>query len=736
MEKTNYKYQPADTHIIFNDGTWCFDDDGELVLKPDPGIAPIIKPLPAPPPIETIAGYGLSPKNQYWENLCPRMPYELEQLNADPDLTDEEKIAKLDENPNFYKQEIDYILWHQHVIRHGWWFFNKGKPIPLTADHMFYLTVWKIENQHPEFRMRDWEVHWAIKIFCDDDPLCIGINRPKERQIGETNIVSSARLRRASTTPFYKTYMQSKDEQHAATIHELLIYENWKQMPFYLKPIWDGDANQIREIRFFAPKFKHRPGYGKKALKSIIGYRDGGEKALDGIPQIDFIHNDEIGKSDKVDVYVRWEKQKYCLKQGAVKTGFAINTSTVDEMEHSGGKEFKLLCDESHYSPPMKQSKDYKPRDENGWTRSGLVNIFIPSNEGFLIEKQGPKGEKIRSIDKYGYADIRWTTEYLMNERALAKTGSTEKYLALLKERPLWWEECFLYNVTECHFDLAIIRQRLTELGLMNPKPWRKGNFYWVDGIKGGRVDFKDDPENGRWIVSMLLDSKESNRVVRLDGQLMPDNWMKFVMACDPYKYGKKKSSNGRYSNGGCAVIRKRDFSIDPDGKDVKLWQTFNIVCTYSYRHHHLDMYAEDMIMTAHYYGCKMSEETNFSYLNQYFEREGYGHFLYHFIDEKTGIEREEAGQDSQTRQKMEYFRLLDDFISKHGLRCNHEEVLEDCMNIQDDFGPYDRLVSVAHALKAAREDEFYIPKMILNQEPDQELIEYYKGYEVNLNFN
>lgn len=728
--KTKYTYQEADSTIIFNDGTWCIEN-GELVMKPDPALAPIVRPLPPCPPVEAIAGYGLKPEDQYWDNLCPKMPYELEQLCADKDLTDEQKVAKLDENPKFYKQEIEYILWHQKAIREGWWMFNKGKPIHLTHDFVFFLTVWKMGGEKPTFRMRDWEWFWAVKSFGDEEPFCIGLNIPKERQIGDTNKASACRLRRASITPYYKTFMQSKDEKHAEFIHDNIVYENWKNLPFYLRPIWDGDVMQKAEIRFFSPNFKGRAGYGKQALKSVIGYRDGSEKGLDGIPQIQLIHNDEIGKSENVDVYIRWQKQRYCLKHGAIKTGFAINTSTVDEMEHSGGKEFKFLCDESHWEAPMKQSKDYVQRDPvSGWTKSGLVNIFIPSNEGFLDYKE-VKGKKVYSIDKYGYADLMWTTSYINQEREIAKKGSTEKYLAMLKERPMWWDECFLYNVSHCHFDLAIIRERLTQISFMNPKPYRRGNFYWVDGKKGTKVDWKDDEENGRWILSKLLSNTESNRVVNVQGKMFPDNWMNYVLACDPYKFGKKKGSDG----GGC-VMRKRDLGMDDNNKDVSLWLTFAPVCTYSFRHHHLDMYAEDMIMTAVYFGCKMSEETNFSYLNQYFEREGYGNFVYKFINNETGIENEQGGQDSQIKQKMEYFRLIDDYISKHGLRCNHPELLEDAMNIQDDFGPYDRLISFAHALKAAKEDEFYFPKMLINQEPDDDLLDFFEGYSLNQNNN
>ncbi len=718
MAKKNpppYKYLPADTEVIFNDGTYM-PGDGKKI---DPGIAAIIKPLPLCPPIETIAGYGLDPKDQYWDALKPSIPIRLQEMMDDLDTSNEEKIATLDANPEYFSEEIKYILWHHKVIREGWWFFNKGKPTNLTHDHMHYLTVWEIDGRHPYYVKSDWEWHWAVKIFGEDDPLHFGITFTKERRRGDSNKAQNCALRRLITVTNFKGTLQSKENEHAKDIFQGMTMATWDVMPFYLQPIWNVDIGNRSIIRCSFPKIKSHPNYRKKALNSFVTFDNSNETAIDGL-KFNFVHNTEPGKTTEANIYTRWGIQQPCLVLGAVKIGFSIFESTVEEMEFGGGSIYKKLTDESHLVPPINKSKDYLPCKDNGATHSKLVNIYIPANES-LYDVDPITGRC--SIDKYGDVDLDWTTKTLLTERAALKRGKMEDYLAYLRKYPLWWEECWLYNVKNCNFDIGIIRERLETLAYIRPTPWQKGNFYWKDGIQYGKVEWKDDAENGRWIISKMLAPRESNRYIMIGGKKHPENWLQYVAGADPYKYGKKKGSDG-----GLSVFWKRDWNVDNESTDALKFKTYNWICTYSYRHRHLDQYADDAIMMCQYFGCKVAEETNFSYLNNHFDRVGYGAYLHHFYDD-NGMQKEEPGQDSQNKQKMEYFRILDDFISKHGLRINHPEILQDCMALQEDFQPFGRLVSCALSLKAAREDEFHIPRNTIIKVEDKTLEQFYAGH-------
>lgn len=723
--KLPFNYKAADTEIVFNDGVWI---NGEI--KPFAGLAEIRMPLPKPPPDDEILGYGLPPEEQYWDNVRPRPSSKLQELIDDESRTREEKIKLLDDNEDYYEDEIKFILQEQKRIREVTWFFNNGKRTPITPDNYFYCSTWEIDGKNPYFCIRDWEFFWSIWLFGETDAIHLGINDPKERRIGDTNKSQACALRRVITIPFFKGGMQSKDRDHAQEIFESLTIVNWDKLPFYIQPIWNLDYRNRSSIKCYSPKFKTSENYRKKALHSMIDYTHAGENALDGLKK-NLIINDEIGKTIEADVYERWKIQRPCLMHGGQKLhreengklipcAFAINTSTVEEMEKKGGYNFKRLCDESHYNEPIRKSLNYKGRNKNGRTHSGLVNIFIPANEGFLLERNG-----YRSIDKYGYNDLPTVTEYLLNERESEKKGKMEDYIAYLRRFPLDWDECWLVNVKDCNFNLAILNQREADIQFLNPKPYRKGNFKWEDGKQDTRVVFVDDEETGRWIISEILPDKMANRVQVLGGKKYPDNWLGYVAGGDPYKY---KHSG---SKGGGAVFKKRDYGMDAPHIDVDKWRTYNWVCTYSHRHRRQEMYGEDMILMCHYFGCKMASETNVDFLVKHFENRGYENFLHYFLD-KDGLVRDQAGKDTDVKVKEELFRILDGFIDMHGMRINHPEILEDCKLLQDDFGAFDRLVACGFALKAAREDEEMIPQNTISKEGGSEVEDFYEPSYVN----
>lgn len=728
--KTNINYTPYNREIIFNDGTWIFDKENKLVKQIDPGISPIIKVLPPAPQLNTIAGYGLKPSEQYWEALRPKMPDKLLEIVEDTDMSREDKIKLLDNNPEYYADEITFIENELKYLREGFWFFNKGQPCNLTHDNYFYLQYWWIDGKHPYFCYRDHEWFWSVKIFGEDDVLTYGTNHFKERRIGDSNKAQACGLRRTLCVPYHKTSMQSKDEDHASQIFELMTMVNWDKIPFYLQPIWNLDYQNKSSIKCFSPRARKHPNYKKKALESIMTFTNSNITALDGTKQ-NLIIDEEIGKAPDLSVYERHYIQIPCLKQGGAKRGFKICVSTVEEMVSGGGMNAFKLAEESHYNPPLKRSQLYPKEKVSQGTLSGLVNIFIPCNEGLYLEEIDPKTKEItrKSIDKYGIIDLKWTTTYILGEYAKEKNGNQEKYLAYLKKYPMFWEDCWRIIVEGCHFNVKILNQRRDELSFMQPAPYRKGNFRWKDGIPDSTVEWADDNDNGRWVLSKMLSNKESNAFSIMGNKKTPDNWWRFVMGCDPYKYGKKAGSDG-----GIAVFMKRDIGLDHKDKETKDFKTFNWVCTYSWRHRDLEQYAEDALMTAVYFGCKMAEETNFTYVNNYFERRGYGNYLHYFRTD-DGMERDVAGQDTQAKQKMEYFRFLDDFINKHGLRINHPEIIDDCLNLQDDFQPFDRLVACSLALKAAMQEENFNVFRPSEIKKDELMERYYAGIELDSNF-
>ncbi len=279
-----FKYKSADKSI-----TWNEDKD----------LKPITFQLPEPPDLETIEGYGLPPEDQFW--VHKPMPPKLAKINSlthtedgKVALTPRMKMEMLERNQEFYHDEILWIEREWERRENGYWFFNNGKPTMITGDHYFYLRYWPIEGQLPDYRNRDRRWFWFWTMVENDDN-CFGFNNPKQRREGATIKVCSIRWGRASMHPYFNTGLQSKDEDHASTVHYSEIVEVSKAVPFFFQPITDNAQNVWREIRFFSPTSKVHPDYGYSALNSFIDYKDSGPKAYDGLKKR-LIHNDESGK--------------------------------------------------------------------------------------------------------------------------------------------------------------------------------------------------------------------------------------------------------------------------------------------------------------------------------------------------------------------------------------------------------------------------------------------------------
>lgn len=283
MSKYLKYYQPHEKVMVWND---------------DIDLTPIEYELPDPPPLETIEGYGLPPKQQFWKHKP--LPPKLEKINLmtkdeeGNELTPRLKMKILEKDPEYYKEEIDYIEKEWERRENGFWFWNNGVPTMITGDHYFYLQWWPIDGAPPDYRSRDrrWFWFWHMTEY---DDLCFGFNNPKQRREGATIKVSGIRWGRAAMHPYFTTGLQSKDEKHAEEVHFMNVYEPSRSIPFFFQPITDSGNNTWKEIRFFSPTSKQHPDRNQPSLNSFIDYRDSGVTSYDGTKRW-LIHNDEVGK--------------------------------------------------------------------------------------------------------------------------------------------------------------------------------------------------------------------------------------------------------------------------------------------------------------------------------------------------------------------------------------------------------------------------------------------------------
>jgi hypothetical protein len=660
------KYKKHDKHITFNE-----DDD----------LKPIKVKLPSPPPEKEILNYGLEHKDQKFYR--PEMPKKLLELNKRKDLSDLEKGEILKEDPEYYKEEIEFIAqeWERRI--NGVWYYINGKPTYIPGVFYFYLTAWFLERSYPKYRDRDRKF-FIFAEFVENDPDCFGFIYPKHRREGATTKAACWNYEYISRRRRVRGGIQSKTETDGQMVFQKHIVAGWRKLPFWYRPVFEGSTNPAARLSLSAPPVKvTRSNMGldnMDDLESSIDYMSSTEGAYDG-SRLERYHGDEVGKTDGVDIYKRHLVVRQCLSELDQIIGKAIYTSTAGEMTKGGGAAFKKLIEAS----------DYHMERANNRTVSGLYTLFIPATEGFMI-------------DEFGNSKIEESLEFLLNERKQAlEEEDYDKLNESTRQFPIRLRDCFRNASAQDNFNMKIIQEQLDKYQFGDNPDINIGDFVWEHG-PGSRVVFIPR-ENGKFKVSYLFKNpEESNRYYMSHGIRIPANDKKFIAGGDTFKF--KTTQGGKKSLGGGAVFMKRDFTIDKDSDPIEEWKTHRFVCTYLHRPHTKDEYCEDMLLMSIYYGCRMCPEINVPAIMDHFERRGYPGYLHYVLDKKTGKYKKNPGYNTNNEVREAIFRAYQQFVELHGHRLVHDDLLTQLQEIDEDMGDFDLFVAGGMCLIAADDEQ------------------------------
>jgi hypothetical protein len=662
------KYKRADKFIIFNE---------------DPDLQEIKVKLPNPPPSNEIIGYGLPYEEQKFKR--PFIPPKLFELNKNKKINLFEKATILKDDPEYYKEEIDFIQteWDRRI--NGVWYYINGKPTYIPGLFYFYLTSWYLERGYPIYRDRDRKF-FIFSEFCENDDKCFGFIYPKHRREGATTKAACWNYEYVSRRNRVRGGIQSMTDPHAELVFQKHIVPSWKKLPFWYKPVFEGSTNPKSELSFNAPALRMtRTNMGSdemEDLESVIDFGASGEGVYDA-SRLERYHGDEIGKTKTVNVYKRHLVVRQCLSELDKIIGKSIYTSTAGEMTKGGGQQFKQLIEASNYYD----------RDDNGRTTSGLYVLFIPADEGFIV-------------DEFGNSKKEESKQYLLNERKKAlEDEDYDKLNESTRQFPLRLRDCFRNASDSDNFNMAIIQGQLDKYQFGN-EDVTVGDFVWENGEVDGRVVF-EPRTNGKFKVSYLYkDPLMSNRSFNIEGVKEPANHQKFIAGGDTFKFTTVKG--GKKSLGGGAVFMKRDYSIDKDTDPIHEWQTHRFVCTYLHRPKTKDEYCEDMLMMCVYYGCRMCPEINVPAIMDHFQRRGYQGYLHYVLDKKTGRYSKTPGYNTQVKERESIFRAFQTFIEKHGHRLVHDDLLNQLMEINEDMGDFDLFVAAGMCLIGMEDENNY----------------------------
>jgi hypothetical protein len=723
------KYQDVDEY------QWLNTDDIDL--------HPIRTKLPECPDWHLITNFGQELEDQVF--VREKIPFKLDYL-IKKTRADVRKDKKLDtmsskyrafynqvwdvlEGDRNYSDVLTWIAEQWYYRLYGKWYFINGKPTYICGWHWFYLNYWHIENFGlPEYRDRDRRWYWAMWYFYNDTTVPIkengklvynddgslkledvgyrtvdGVNGLKGRRMGDTTKADEAEFCVVSAMREGKGGIQgdSGETGQKAFLEKLMF--SYNKLHFIWKPA-QTQLNPRSELLFDSDDVDF-------GLQSLIDYATtAGKSHYDG-RKLHFYHGDEVGKVKDHSIHERHSVVRRCLKIGSKTVGFAIYTTTVDDMGLKSGMEFEKLSNSSHY----------EKRSDSGFTQSGMVNLFFPAYDGFegFIGKYGesiidtPTEQQLPYVaTKKRNSDGKYmgAKEYLQTERdALTEVGDFVELAHQKRLYPFTFAECFTPPAQNIFFNMDILETNHIDLKRDNEAAIQ-GNFEWVDG-QDSWVDFFPS-SNGKWFVSKVLDKSQANKKFINRGVYFPANADVFVSSSDAFRLEK---TQGGMSDGGGVVRWKRDPKIDADNKDISTWESCRSVAVYRYRPASIEEYCEDMLKQDIYYGSMQYPENNVNHVADHYRRRGYDGYLLHDTDPKTGRLKPNAGYHSGGAMKQKLFNLVAADIQKHGLRNRHIQITEECMKIKglDDMTNYDLFTAYGGTLLAEESQHFqYLQQM------------------------
>lgn len=718
MKKSEYEhlYQPAQRFIIYHD-----EDEDLDTIKIN---------LPEPPPHKEMINYGLPPEAQYFKRTV--RPPKLDKLDKESFENPEEYWTEVENHIEYYEDELPFIEQEWERFAQGVWILINGRPYYFPGWFYQYLNYWRMDSEtgdgYAEFRDRDRKKYiFFYAMFID--PTVFGVVYVKHRRDGATtNAQQINYFILTSSAPIegqlVKTGIQSKTEKDAADVFSDKFMVGVRGMPFYFRPIIRDMDNQTK-VEFKMPKSSplknSKTGKKKRVLNSVANYKSSTPEAYDGI-KLRYSHQDEVGKTVEADVAKRWNVIKQCHSLGANKKiiGFCLMTSTIGEMEKGGGQVLAKISRASHYGRRNKTT---------GQTTSGLVNLFIPADEGL----EG-------FIDEYGFSKKAEARAWIMAQRKDKEDQQDWDGLSeVIRQSPLNFKEAFFSNNSRARFNMIIINRKKTEWEINGPSAnLRYGRFEYAgsDGkwkSHGYKDEFLPKPidiaegrayvrfvetskENACWEVSFLFENPALANRIKYNAEKKrhePGNNHLFSHGVDMYR-ARGKTTSGKASNGAGAVYRKFDASVDnPADENRKnqfdkqkgdyIWVTDRFCAIYNHKPPTKEEFCEQQLMAAIYYGMKTYPEMNITTVSDHYFRRGFEGYLFFEYDEKKDEEKFDPGKTTTDAVKDDIWNELADHLEQNGLREHHPTLFDQCEEIDTDMGDYDVFAACGYAKIAAR---------------------------------
>ena len=604
-------------------------------------------------------------ENQYWKPIV--VPKEIKKLQS---------IFQWHQTPPQFKSKwVDFIEQEFDKREQGAWFLNNGSPTYITGTHYMYLQWTKIDVGHPDFREanRIFYIFWEA---CKADERSFGMCYLKIRRSGFSFMSSCEGVNQATITKDARIGILSKTGADAKKMFTDKVVPISNNYPFFFKPIQDGMDKPKTELAYRVPasKITKKNMYDTgdeelEGLDTTIDWKNTSDNSYDG-EKLQYLLHDESGKWERPEnILNNWRVTKTCLRLGSKIIGKCMMGSTSNALD-KGGSNFKKLFEDS----------DCSKRNQNGQTKSGLYNLFIPMEWNF----EG-------YIDKYGMPVLKTPTKPIKGiDGELIKIGAVDYWKnevdSLSQDADALNEFYRQFPRTESHafrdeskqslFNLTKIYQQIDyNDSLIKEHFITQGSFHWQDGIKDSKVIWSPN-RNGRFFVTWLPRKDLQNRVVKRNGKKYPGNEHLGSFGCDSYDISGVVVGKG--SNGSLHGMTKFSMEECPNN---------HFFLEYIARPQTAEIFFEEVLMACIFYGMPILVENNKPRLLYHFKNRGYRGFCMNRVDKRIGklskTERELGGiPNSSEDVKQSHASAIESYIEKHvGLDLSGE------YREQDDMG-------------------------------------------------
>ena len=364
--------------------------------------------------------------------------------------------------------------------------------------------------------------------------------------------------------------------------------------------------------------------------------------------------HDESGKWERPEnILNNWRVTKTCLRLGSKVIGKCMMGSTSNALEKGGGN-FKKLFEDS----------DCSNRNQNGQTKSGLYNLFIPMEWNFegYIDKYGmpvfnTSLKKIEGIDgediNIGAIDY-WTNE--VDSLSQDPDALNEFY----RQFPRTESHAFRDESKQSLFNLTKIYQQIDyNDSLIKDHFVTQGSFRWKDGVKDSEVIWSPN-KNGRFFVTWLPIKELQNKVITKTNSKYPGNEHLGTFGCDSYDISGVVVGKG--SNGSLHGLTKFNMDQAPSN---------HFFLEYIARPQTAEIFFEEVLMACIFYGMPILCENNKPRLLYHFKNRGYRGFCMNRPDKRynklSKTEKELGGIPNTSEDvKQSHASAIESYIEKH----------------------------------------------------------------------